>query len=275
MREELAAAPGQNRSELARRMCARLAWLTPSGRPPLMSMRVAMLRLARQGWITLPPPLNRNANRTRREALVLELPEPKAVTQPVHALREFVLRPVSGRKDSRLYNHLMQAFHYLGYMPLAGAQIRYLFFSGPDVLGAIGFGAAAWKVQARDRHIGWSAAQRAQGLHLILNNSRFLILPWVRCANLASRVLGGCARRIPRDFLERYGYAPVLLETFVEQGRFRGGCYRAANWQPLGSTCGRGRMDRDRQAVLPIKEIWLYPLRRDYRRLLLGGMPDE
>ena len=155
----------------------------------------------------------------------------------------------------------------------AGAQMRYLFFSGDRILGAIGFGASAWKIKARDGLIGWSAVQRRQRLHLVLNNSRFLIVPWVRCANLGSCVLGMCARRIPRDFLERYGYEPVLLETFVEQGRFRGSCYRAANWIGIGSTQGRGRMDRHGQASLPIKAIWVYPLRKDFRRVLTQGAP--
>ena len=143
--------------------------------------------------------------------------------------------------------------------------------SEEGILGAIGFGAAAWKVQSRDAWIGWSQAQRRGRLHLVLNNTRFLLLPWVRCPNLGSKVLALCARRLGADFRARYGYTPVLLETFVERERFTGGVYRAANWQGVGHRQGRGRNRASHAAALPVKAVWLYPLRPDCRAALAGG----
>jgi hypothetical protein len=132
----------------------------------------------------------------------------------------------------------------------------------------LGVAAAAWQVQARDRFIGWTAPQRQARLHLIVNNTRFLILPWVRCRNLASRVLALCARRLAEDWQHRYGYRPVLLETFVESPRFQGTCYKAANWICVGETQGRGKRDRHHRRALPRKLVWLYPLVADPRAIL-------
>jgi hypothetical protein len=185
-------------------------------------------------------------------------------------LGAFWLRQVQGTGESALYYTLLERHHYLG-AKLGGSphQMRYFFGIEERLLGVIGFGPAALKVQARDRFLGWqSAEQRCQGLPLIVNNLRFLILPWVRCANLASKVLAGCGRRLPEDFAARYGYAPVLMESFVERERFVGGCYRAANWWRVGQTCGRGKRDRSHRANLAIKDVWLYPLRADYRQKL-------
>ncbi len=171
-------------------------------------------------------------------------------------------------QDSSLWNELIERYHYLGYKPLPGAQIRYLVFGGPHLLAVLGFGAAAWKVAPRDRWIRWSAEQRIANLHLIVNNARFLILPWVSSRNLASRILSGVAKRLPQDWHVRYGYQPVLLETFVEHNRFRGTCYRAANWTHVGQTQGRGKLDRHKRHPLPVKEIFLFPLLRRFRQEL-------
>jgi|GEM_PF-1297234 len=181
------------------------------------------------------------------------------------------------KADSLLWNALIDRYHYLGYSPLSGAQIRHLIDSDRGLIGAIGFGAAACTLKARDRWIGWDRQQRERRREWVVNNRRFLILPWVRVKNLASHLLAKAARQIPIDFQVRYGYAPVLLETFVEQDRFSDGCYRAANWINVGPTAGPGRNDRTSKrtrnqhgAPLPIKQIWLYPLRRDARRILCG-----
>jgi len=149
--------------------------------------------------------------------------------------------------------------------------LRYFIVAEPGVLGVMGFGAAAWKVRSRDDWIGWDQTQRCRGLHRIVNHTRFLILPWVRVAHLGSKVLALAARRVGADFQARYGYTPVLVESFVECARFTGGVYRAANWQCVGSTQGRGRNDRTKAAGQPIKSVWLYPLRADWRAVLTGG----
>lgn len=260
--------PGLCRREIATRVCRELGWLRPDGRLKEMSCRVALLRLQRQGLIELPPPRHGNGNgKTYHPGATLREPE-CPVECGVGSLTGLSLRPVTGRKDSRLWNEAVSRFHYLGYSPLPGAQMRYLVECSGGPLGAIGFGASAWKAAPRDRWIGWTEAQRRGRLHLIVNNARFLILPWVRCRNLASWVLSRCARRLPLDFEERYGYRPVLLETFVERGLFRGTCYRGANWLYLGDTQGRGKLDRHFRRGLPIKQIYVYPLTGEFRSVL-------
>jgi hypothetical protein len=226
-----------------------------------MSARVALLRLHRLGLITLPAPRSRDNNQKRRLGIIAPSAEAPPMWQGrVDELRGLKLQPVESARDAKDYRSLLQGYHYLGYSAGAGAQVRYLIRSEQGILGGIGFGASAWKVQARDAWIGWSEAQRRTRLHLIVNNTRFLIVPWVRCANLGSKVLALCARRLGADFSKRYGYAPVLMETFVQQDRFTGGVYRAANWLCLGQTQGRGRNSLGHAATLPIKSVWVYPL---------------
>jgi hypothetical protein len=256
------------RAEIARRVCDALDWRDARGRAKLMSCRVGLLRLHRTGLIELPAPRNGNGNGRAPESCGVALPEPAAVTGTVRELTGLRLEAVVDKPASRLYNDLIERWHYLGYTPLAGAQLRYLIRWDGGLLGAIGFGAAAWTVAARDRWIGWTQATRETHLGQVLNNARFLLLPWVQVHSLASKVLALAARRVAEDFPARYGTAVVLLETFVEQPRFRGTCYRAANWTYLGETCGRGKLDRTHRAALPRKGIYVYPLGADFRRAL-------
>lgn len=271
VREEIDQASPPVRAEIARRVCARLAWTDALGRPKLMSCRVALLRLHRGGWIELPAPRNGNGNGKGLRRQRIEWPSTRPVTGSVSDLGAVELVPVVERANSALWNGLIDRYHYLGYTPLPGAQIRYLVRSPGGVLGAMGFGAAAWKVASRDEWIGWSALAREAHLARVLNQARFLILPWVRVDNLASRVLSLAARRIGADFETRYGIRPVLLESFVETGRFRGTCYRAANWVRVGHTTGRGKCDRHHRAPLPVKAVYVYPLQRDFRASLGVG----
>jgi len=179
-----------------------------------------------------------------------------------------MLYRVDTATDSRLWNELVARYHYLGYRPLPGAQIRYLVRHQERLLGALGFGAAAWKVAARDSFIGWTSDRRAARLHLVVCNARFLILPWIHVPNLASRVLSLAARQVCRDWPALYGYQPVLLETFVERQRFAGTCYKAANWLYTGQTKGRGKLDRYHRHSVPVKDVYLYPLNRNFRHIL-------
>jgi hypothetical protein len=175
---------------------------------------------------------------------------------------------MSNRRDSSLWNEFIERYHYLGYQTLPGAQLRFFVTAASQLLAVLGFGASAWKVGPRDRWIGWTPDERTRHLHLVVNNARFLILPWVESRNLASRILGTVARELPGQWQERYGYQPVLLETFVESHRFRGTCYRAANWIHVGQTQGRGKLDRKHEHAVPVKDIYLLPLRRDFRSWL-------
>lgn len=268
IREIISAKPPPCRREIARRTCEALNWVRPDGRLKEMSCRVALLRLESKGLIDLPLPRRRNGN-TKPYHTQRTLAEPSAsLVSPVEELAGLRLRTVESRQDSRLWNEAVSRFHYLGYKRLPGAQMRYLIVAEPGLLGVIGFAASAWKVAPRDRWIGWSETQRKKRLHLIVNNARFLLFPWVRSRNLASWVLSRCARRLPPEWHERYGYEPVLLETFVEKDRFPGTCYKAANWEYLGDTKGRGKLDRHRRYAQPVKQVYVYPLRPDLREFL-------
>jgi len=233
-----------------------------------------MLRMQRDGLITLPPPVKGNGNGRHRPRFTSASAPEDPIRLPAGRLGSLTFRIVEQRRGSSLWNELIERYHYLGYKPLPGAQLRYFVFSGSRLLAALGFGASAWKVAPRDRFIEWSSEARIQNLHLVVNNARFLILPWVTSRNLASRILSSVAKRLPMDWEKRYGYEPVLLETFVDQSRFRGTCYRAANWVHVGETQGRGKLDRLHRHSLPVKAVFLYPLRRDFRRrLCLPSMP--
>ena len=148
-----------------------------------------------------------------------------------------------------MWNEYIDRYHYLRYTPLPGAQMKYLVYSADDLLALLGFGSCAWRVAPRDWYIGWSDEKREENLHLVVNNARFLILPWVYSKNLASMVLAMVTKRIGEDWQRRYKYTPVLLETFVEKNRFSGTCYKAANWKLVGTTKGRGREDRFKESL--------------------------
>jgi hypothetical protein len=257
------------RSQLARQVCQEFGWLNAQGRLKEMSCKVALLRMERAGLLVLPPPRGRNGNGKKPPpAQPLLALEPAPLTLPAHQLHALKLELVRTPRQRLLYRQMMSHHHYLGYYPMPGAQLRYLLYHDAQLLGGLGFGASAWSLADRDRFIGWSKLQRQQNLHLVLNNHRFLLLPWVRSPNLASRVLGGVCRRLAADWLDHYGYRPVLLETFVQRPRFSGTAYRAANWLCVGVTKGRGKLEKRHQTPLPQKAIFLYPLRPDFKKIL-------
>lgn len=266
--QSLAAGSELNRSQLARRVCEQLHWINPAGQLKAMSCRVAMLRMERAGLIALPEPLHRDSNRSRR-TLDMVVSPPEGLSDPkVLSQKSLRLERVENGSARRLYQALMEQHHYLGYKPMAGAQLRYLIWNESQLVGGLGFGAAAWSIASRDRWIGWTPSQRERQLHRVVNNNRFLILPWMRTPHLASRVLGQAARQLPGDWEPRYGYRPVLLESFVDQERFSGCSYRAANWLCIGQTQGRGKLEKYHRRIVPIKSIFVYPLKADFRALL-------
>jgi hypothetical protein len=274
IRRLMASEPKLNRAQLSRRVCSELHWLRPDGRSKEMSCRVAMLRMERDGLITLPRPEKGNGNGRNRPRLTVASDPKEPLSLPARAVMPLEFRSVDTPDDSSLWNELIERYHYLGYKPLPGAQMRYLLFHGPHLLAALGFSAAAWKVAPRDQFIGWDDGQRRHNLHRIVNNSRFLILPWVKVRNLASCILAATVKRLSRDWQDRYGYEPVLLETFVDRDRFQGTCYRAANWLRVGQTTGRGKLDRQHRGLSTVKHIYLYPLHKHFRHKL-SSTPDE
>lgn len=259
-------------TEIARTVCELLDWKRTNGRLKDQECRQLLERLRDQGWLTLPAVRNSGPRGPRQVQLTEASAAPCTLEGSVGEFVPLELHVVEGRSESRLWTELIERYHYLGYRVPVGANLRYWLRSpktGDQVLACLLWSSAAWKMAARDAWIGWNQEQRVQNLQLLVNNSRFLILPGVRIRALASKILGQCARQLPLDWELRYGYRPLLLETLVDARRFRGTCYRAANWIWVGQTQGRGRMDRKhRTHDLSPKDIYLYPLCRHVQQRL-------
>jgi len=254
--------PALQRSPLSRQLCELWNWRKPNGELKDMTCRVALLRLQGAGLVELAPSKFVNG-RKRPEFLPTSATDPQpAISQPVHELAALTLRLVTSGADSRLWNEFIARYHYLGYALMSGSQLRYNVFVGEQWVACLSFGASAYKLKARDKFIGWSESQRQRNLQLVVNNARFLILPWVQSKGLASKILSRVARQLPKDWLARYGFAPVLMETFVEFERHLGTCYKAANWINVGRTSGRGKKSLSHKPLIPIKDVWLYPLHK-------------
>jgi hypothetical protein len=253
------------RENLARSFCQHAGWYKPDGGLKDMSCKMALLKLQKMGLLTLPAPRSKNNCSRKPQRTHLTDPQPEI---RIEASRLDLHFELVTPKTSFLWNELIDRYHYLGYSPLAGAQIRYFVRTDEKILALLGFCAAAWKVAARDTFIGWNPEKRQSHLHLVVNNSRFLILPWIKSGNLASRILSRAARILPGDWKARYRYQPLLLETFVEKERFAGTCYKAANWCCVGDTTGRGKWDRHHQSYKPVKSVWLYPLNAHFKKRL-------
>ena len=264
---EIAGQPGQTRRAISQEVCARLGWVQPNGRPWDMACRYLLLRLHDKGLLTLPAPRTRMGK--RHPLGLTAAAEPQApVTLPVGRLGLLRCHQVDGTALAALWNEYIYRYHYLGLGTLVGPHLRYLVSWEGGWLAAFGFSGAAWSLRPRDQWIGWSSEQRRQRLPEVVNQARFLILPWVHSKNLASHLLALSVRWLVRDWQQRYRHRPLLLETFVDASRYSGTCYRAANWIHLGVSQGRGKMDRHTRRELPVKDIYVYPLVHDARQLL-------
>jgi hypothetical protein len=258
--------PEFTRAKLSREVCLRLQWLKPDGKLKDMSCRVAMLRMEKDGLIRLPEPTYVKKFVKKIKFTTATDPQTKVVCKVNH-LPKLNLQMVT-KATSVLWNEYMERYHYLGYTPLPGAQLRYFIRAGEQIVALTGFGAAAWQTSPRDRFIGWNHDQRKKNLHLIVNNARFLILPWVKSKNLASKILSLTTRHLPDDWKASYNVRPVLMETFVQKDRFKGTCYRAANWILCGETKGRGKLGVAGKISVPIKDVWVYPMEKKFKDLL-------
>ena len=256
------------RSALSRKLCQLWGWTKPNGELKDMTCRVALLRMQADGLIELPPSrigvVRKRAHFPSTCASDAQTP----IRQSVHELPRITLQVVSGKSNSLLWNEYMARYRYLGYAAMSGSQIRYNVFAGEQLVACISFCACAWKLKDRERFIGWSEEQRQRNLQLVINNARFLVLPWIQSKGLASKILALAARQLPKDWKHRYGFEPVLLETFVEYERHKGTCYKAANWVNVGRTAGRGKKSTSHKGLIPAKDIWLYPLRKNFSTLL-------
>lgn len=270
VRELVAEHPQWSRYRLSRELCALWDWRTPTGQWKDMAARTLMIKMAARGWIQLPERRRPSPNRHRLAPPPERSWPRRAVTGGLSELGPLEITEVSGQAPGRAeVRAALAQFHYLGYRTPVGENLQYLVHGQSGrLLAVVAFGAAAWKCAARDQWIGWTARQREARLSWIANNHRFLILPFVTVRYLASHLLGQLARRLATDWGQKYGHPVVLLETFVERERFAGTCYRAANWQGLGPTRGRSRQDRTRSLQVPVKEVYAYPLRADFRQEL-------
>lgn len=275
IRQLIADHPDWSRRKISIAVSEHFGWRTATGQLRDMAARHLLNKLAERQWIELPARQRRGGKQTLRalqdvqDDLFASL-EVEPIAEALESLRplEFLLVGPGHAASGDFVRHLAR-HHYLGFGGDTGPTLRYLVRDrhGRDLACAL-FGAAAWKVRARDAFIGWSSDQRRERLGAVINNTRFLILPHVRVPHLASHILGRLLRRLSRDWQRKYAITPCLAETFVECERFPGVCYQAANWECVGRSCGRGRGDREHRLQVPLKDIYLYPLRADFRQRL-------
>lgn len=263
----------QGRSHLSNRLCEIWDWRQANGRFRQIACRDLLRRLEIRGLIALPARLSgvRAAgyrSQTRPPVFLNCAPLQRALGE---LREELSLQLIEDAKPLALYKELVGTYHYLSYRPATGAQLKYLACFQDRPLACLSFGPAAWKIAPRDQFIGWSAQARHHHLRAVVNNDRFLILPWVQIQGLASFLLSTAVRRLRRDWQRIYAHDLALVESFVERERFAGAAYAAANWSCVGQTVGRGRNDRIHAKGAPRKSIWLYPLRQDFRAVLCQG----
>ena len=261
--------PTASRRRLSALLCEAFNWVQPNGTLCDMVCRSLMLGMHRAGMIELPPVRQVNPNplavRTKPPPVTVEDTELCRRLRQIQPLRFVQVRRT---KAEATFNGLMEQYHYLGYTQPVGEHLKYLVYSEDRPIAALAWSSAPRHLGPRDRFIGWSSPQRRQNIRFIAYNSRFLIFPWVHVPHLASHILGVMARMLSRDWEHLYGHPVYFLETFIDPQRFKGTCYRAANWIALGRTTGRGHQDQTHRPNRPLKEILAYPLTQQFRQLL-------
>jgi hypothetical protein len=259
----------QGRKHISKVLCRQWNWFQPNGRLKDMACRELLLTLNRKGLITLPPRLISANNEKRNRTIPVVNIDQTPLQEKLTNLGPIVLKPVRNTKLEPLYNSLIHQQHYLGYRQIVGNHLKYIAFIAERPVACLGWGSAAWKLKSRDNFIGWDTKTRENNLHFVANNTRFLILSWVSVKCLASKILALNARRISDDWLKTYNYPLYLLETFVEKNRFKGTCYKAANWIWTGQTKGTAKKGHIHLNHGNIKDVYLYPLRKDFRKKLI------
>lgn len=262
--------PDWNRTRISKQVCRLWGWQGPNGQLKDISCRDMLRKLDKAGKISLPA--RQTFSRTKGGAdKVVHL---EHNTIPIHTklaeLRPLSVSKISGGKELMQFKSLLDQYHYLGYDRSIGENMKYMVYDrGSRPLACLLFGSAAWSCHERDNYIGWSKDERAQGLRFLTNNSRYLILPWISSMHLASHILSLIAQRIAADWRQKYGHLVYCLETYVESERFKGTCYKAANWVKVGTTTGRGRDGGHHSAILPVKDVYVYPLTANFREALI------
>jgi hypothetical protein len=263
--------PSWNRTRLSRELCKKWQWLRADGQHLKdMACRSLLLKLERAGYIELPPRQGPSVNGFRKSSSIEPPHSTEQLCGPLRTLVPLKITRVDPTSDDHpLFNYLLSHYHYLGHRTTVGENMGYLVRDHNNrPLACLLFGSAAWKTAPRDRFIGWDQKRREANLCSVTNNTRFLILPWVKVSHLASHILSQISRRIYDDWIKKYSHPVYLLETFVDRDRFRGTCYKAANWILTGQTKGRTRNDQDHAIQVPHKDIYVYPLIKDFRERL-------
>jgi len=267
IRQLIAAHPAASRRALSRQLCQAWNWVQPNGVLRDMVCRGLLLALHRAGYLELPAPRRVGFIPRHRRPAPADI-DRTPLHGPLEKIRPLEFRQVRRTKQEPLFNSLIEQYHYLGYTQPVGEHLKYLVYSGQRPIACLAWSSAPRHLGCRDRFIGWSAQARRKNIRFLAYNTRYLILPWVQVPHLASHLLGHMARTLSGDWERVYGHPVYFLETFVDPQRFRGTCYRAANWMVLGRTTGRGKNDQTGRPNRPIKEMLGYPLRRDFRELL-------
>ena len=263
--------PDWHRSRLSKELCELWGWKSESGQLKDISCRDLLRSLDAAGHIKLPPARNSAHKKGRHKGIQLTFHDTTPMETRLRVVVPVIVEIADGRDKISEFKSLIEQYHYLGYGRSVGECIRYMVRSSDGVpLACLMFGSSAWRCASRDSFIGWTNEERGAKLYLTTNNTRFLILPWVRIPHLASHILSLISRRISKDWQDKYGHPLYLLETFVERDRFAGTCYKATNWVRVGETTGRGRDSVTAKAVLPIKDVYVYPLAKDFRKKLAG-----
>ena len=263
----------EGRSAISRRLCEAWDWRQANGQLKDGVCRGLLLHLERNQLITLPPRIidnNNNSLRRRKTPATLDF-QPTPLTVALSDLAPIELRQVRRTPEEKLFNGLIRQYHYLGYCQPVGEHLKYLVYAGDRLLACFAFSSAPYAIDCRDTFLGWSTEARERNRHLLAYNNRFLILPWISVPHLASHLLGRIARSISSDWQKVYNHPILWLETFVDTERFAGICYRAANWNLLGLTSGRGKYNKTQLKLTSIKAMYGYPLTRDYRQRLCHG----
>jgi len=269
IRDLIAAHPTLSRRRLSQELCRAWNWVQPNGHLRDMVCRGLMLALHRAGQIALPDrrQASRNPLVERSKPTAVEI-DCRPIATSLPSLGPLRLEQVRRTPAESLFNSLIEEHHYLGYTQPVGEHLKYLVFAEEQLMACLAWSSAPRHLGPRDRFLGWSPETRRRNLHLIASNLRFLVLPWVRVPHLASHILGRMARQLSDDWERMYGHPLYFLETFVDPDRFRGTCYRAANWIVLGRTTGRGKDDQTHRPNRSLKEVLGYPLQRHFRHLL-------
>lgn len=263
--------PDWGRTRLSKELCEIWQWRKSNGQIKDIACRSLLLKLEQAGSIVLPARQIKWTRRTHKSSILSVAHQTEEICCRLKTLMPLEISRVRQPSDDNgLFSCLLFRYHYLGYKRTVGESMKYLIRSGSGrPLACVLFGSAAWKAAPRDTFIGWDRQTREKNLGYITNNMRFLILPWVKVPYLASHILSRISRRISKDWMRRYGHPIYLLETFVDRSRFRGTCYKAANWRCVGETKGRSRNDRNNKIRVPLKDIYVYPLTRSFRKELL------